>query len=306
MHRPVRWFLGAAAVFLLAAPSLGALFRADGAIARNSFDYLDSYDLTLGIQAGGGVTYDRNGDAENPGIHAQANSLADIYGLHAHAFSQIINNSTNGGPNRLEIGAVAEAYGTYQDLVISGPAGGGPIPVSINLRLDGTLLVAGGDNMSTITRCDVAVGFQVKTGDTWQSIGYGGSQWMIGNGASPPILGQIDALVGWNQPGGNITTATFFVTPNVPFELAIRLTASSGVSGRLDQSFIVAANADFGSTLTFAVDRPVFNLPDGYTASSADAGIVGNQFVVPEPTTPGLLLTAGLLALRRRRERAVP
>ena len=43
------------------------------------------------------------------------------------------------------------------------------------------------------------------------------------------------------------------------------------------------ANADYSSTMTLPVNSPVFNLPPGYTASSAQAGISNNLYTPPCP-----------------------
>jgi len=56
----------------------------------------------------------------------------------------------------------------------------------------------------------------------------------------------------------------------------------------------------------FAADRPVFNLPAGYTANSVQAGILDNRLsAVPVPAAAPLLAVAltGLLAWRSRAQR---
>jgi hypothetical protein len=52
---------------------------------------------------------------------------------------------------------------------------------------------------------------------------------------------------------------------------------------------------------SFTTTGPVFNLPAGWTANSADGRIV-NNVLVPEPST-GLLVLTGLLGLAARRKR---
>jgi hypothetical protein len=63
--------------------------------------------------------------------------------------------------------------------------------------------------------------------------------------------------------------------------LAVSLTASSDVSVNFVDSFRTAANTDFGGTLTFATDGPVFDLPPGYTVNSAESHILENAFTSP-------------------------
>ena len=65
------------------------------------------------------------------------------------------------------------------------------------------------------------------------------------------------------------------------------------------------ANTDFGSTLTFATTGDVFNLPSGYTANSAQAGIVDNHFI-PEPSATLGALGLVMIPLLRSRPRVSP
>ena len=64
---------------------------------------------------------------------------------------------------------------------------------------------------------------------------------------------------------------------------------------------------DFLDPLSFATDKPVFNLPNGDTVNSVEANIVNDQFVaVPEPGTLVVVATSllGFGVLRRRKSRA--
>jgi hypothetical protein len=89
-----------------------------------------------------------------------------------------------------------------------------------------------------------------------------------------------------------LTTNPFTVAANTPFSLTFTLGVVT--SAGLDDGGAgnAAASADFSHTLTFVDDRPVFDLPNGYTANSLEAGIVNNRFnpdngapVVPEPAS---------------------
>src|SRR3954468_11117071 len=69
--------------------ALAAPYHADGTIAywRNGaaqFNPVD-YSYDLGVQAGGQVNFD-----PFSGFHAQADSIADGYGVRSHTYSQII------------------------------------------------------------------------------------------------------------------------------------------------------------------------------------------------------------------------
>jgi hypothetical protein len=79
----------------------------------------------------------------------------------------------------------------------------------------------------------------------------------------------------------------------------------------VDQSGNATGAVSAFDTLYFPLDRPVFNLPDGYSAAIYGLNVIDNRVAggggnsVPEPGTLGLL-AAGLLGLlgvisRRRR-----
>lgn len=92
--------------------------------------------------------------------------------------------------------------------------------------------------------------------------------------------------------------ATYTVSYGLSVNLALQGTTNADVS------------ADFGHTLAFRSNGPVFDLPPGWTAQSADLSIVGNNFCppgacvppVPEPP-PGLLWLLGIAALAAARWR---
>ncbi|NKB58959.1 MAG: PEP-CTERM sorting domain-containing protein [Alphaproteobacteria bacterium] len=106
-----------------------------------------------------------------------------------------------------------------------------------------------------------------------------------------------------------------FATNGFTFDLntpqSLRLTAfakASAVSGSLvdveqgDLASLLEVN--FGSTASFA--STVFNLPDGFTANSRQAGITNNSFGVTTVPEPGMLSLfalgiAGVALLRGRR-----
>ena len=100
-----------------------------------------------------------------------------------------------------------------------------------------------------------------------------------------------------------LTTATGSASIDRPYVLEMRMTGVTYVN------FGTTATLDFLHTLGFPSDRPVFNLPDGYTANAGDY-LVNNRFVsgatappaaVPEPGTLTLVgvTIAGLLVRRR-------
>jgi hypothetical protein len=110
-----------------------------------------------------------------------------------------------------------------------------------------------------------------------------------------------------------LTTDPFTVTANTPFSLYFQLSVATTAGLTDGGAGNASGSADFSKTLTFVDDRPVFDLPSGYTANSLEAGIVDNRFgadngpaSVPEPATflqfalglTGLLTASGLRRLR--------
>jgi hypothetical protein len=59
---------------------------------------------------------------------------------------------------------------------------------------------------------------------------------------------------------------------------------------------------DFSHSMSFPLNADVFGLPTGYTVNSPSAGIVNNRFVIPEPTSLGLLVAGTLALFCRRRQ----
>lgn len=149
-------------------------------------------------------------------------------------------------------------------------------------------------------------------------------------GGAANLMGRVDLL--------NVFGASFVINLDLPFEshgfivtgatgpetVDLRLTTITGtafinqaytlemrMTGQTYVNFGGSATVDFLHTFGFPSDRPVFNLPDGYTANAGDY-LVNNRFVggatappaaVPEPGTLTLvgLTILGLGIARRRR-----
>lgn len=174
-------------------------------------------------------------------------------------------------------GATARADTTLR---ISGPAG--TVPVSLNLVLDSS-----GDPGSFI-----AMGAQ--------QFGSGSITARLDGTFSRSNLGLL--IPDLDCAGCTITTKTVNLTTNTDhfFRLQVdsRVTSSTGnYTGEVDA---------LTGGLAFPTAGPVFNLPEGYTASIDGLGVVDNRWVtaVPEPES-GALLALGLLgvaaSLHRRR-----
>ena len=99
-----------------------------------------------------------------------------------------------------------------------------------------------------------------------------------------------------------LTSANFVVPANTPFTVSFTLNVASIAGMNQDNSGLAESSANFGSTMSFVTNQPVFSLPSGYTANSVSGGIVANQYVLtPEPTSAMLAAIALVMAAAHRR-----
>jgi hypothetical protein len=161
---------------------------------------------------------------------------------------------------------------TWDDVVISGPPG--TTITSFNLDLDGSLIAGAPAQAAASSNAQISFYYNTNNigGGLYGLSVYAGSTTLSANGQLA------------NFPGNPIIASpTFQVPTNTPLTIGIGLSVYANVSLNLSLTGNPAANADFGHTLTLATDRPVFNLPAGYTANSVQAGIVNNTFARPCP-----------------------
>jgi hypothetical protein len=283
--------LGSAILLGFACPAMAGLYHADGSIGftrdgvNQTSPLLYSYDL--GVQAGGGVNYDNGGVH----VHAQADSEADGYGVHSHAYSQIISPPVSGN---YAVGAGSTATATFSDMMVNGPVGSA-ISTSLNMNLSGGLLYGSGADSGSIGLAETQAVISVYVNGAF--VGSGGLDERVDTRFGP-FIHDNGMLSAWGTNNTGIVTPNFTVQSGVPFEVKLTLIASANteVNFGTGAGGTAEANTDFSHTLSFALDGPVFNLPVGYTASSTDAHIVNNQLVsVPEPS--GLALMAGAMVL---------
>jgi hypothetical protein len=285
--------LGSAILLGFALPALAGLYHADGSVGftRDGVAQINpsSYSLDLGVQAGGGVNY----DSAVLGVHSQADSEADGFGVHAHAYAQIFPPPVSGD---YVVGALSTAFADFSDVVVTGPVGT-TIPTSLNMNLTGGLLYGASADAGSVGVADTQAVISVYINGTF--VGAGGLQQNVDSRFGPSIH-DTGMLAAWSSGNTGIVTPSFTVQSGVPFEVKLTLLADANVEVNFGTGAggTAEANTDFSHTLSFALDGPVFNLPVGYTASSTDAHIVNNQLVsVPEPSSLALMAGAMVLSL---------
>jgi len=273
----VRSALGMLASIVLAAPALAA----------NSFfataDVQD-FDNGCGELTGGGG---RSSAPISAGFACPSGSAAAFATPgHVGATSRVVGNAI--------VGAGAE-FDTFVTFLPVDGQDGDVIPVQLNLAFGGSMAVAGSAQASYNLLVEFGRDFVRSTG-------------ILGNDNLPS---HGDMTLGFSEGGeidnndsvfvgGVLTTGTVMVPVGIPVGIVISLgTGGFGNPGSM--------NTAFAHSVDFVRDRPLFNLPDGYTAEDPDAFVFDNQFRppsgAPEPAEWALLIAGfGLTGavLRRR------
>lgn len=230
--------------------------------------------------------------------------------------------STSGGP---PTGGYA-AF-TFDDFVVHGPAGAaGFVDGVMHFRLDGTFAAdqiafgrTSGKTLSNSISLEV-IGkvLYLDEANRPVAVEFDGDLSLTNVNGDVRILREgVLSDAATNPAASGITvdspvsSGTLRVPVNRPFTFYLELDPDADVfsdvtaGGDPDNPDKVGVSldslSDFGHTLTFASDRPVFDLPAGYTLDSAEAGIVGNVYTVPEPAAGlGALLVALFVPASRR------
>lgn len=268
---------------------------------------VDSYDLSGGVSMSRQIDYDNSPAFKGRAFLGRAGSGADRYGLHASTFAAA-SHIANGDDGGVQFMARSFVRVIYTDVVIDGPLGAGPVATPINFHLLGEQILGthspgplGGFSTQS------SVFLQIFAG---ANSDFGVSNVISSNGINAP-LDRRGMLVGFDGDTA-LATSLFTLPVNTPFTLDLSLGVSAFLSVAYREGYITSALSDFGGTLSFATDRPVFDLPAGYSAHSVDADIVNNAFAsaVPEPgggalVALGLAFMGGWSQLRRRWQRQI-
>jgi hypothetical protein len=192
---------------------------------------------------------------------------------------------------------------TLSDVIINSLPTVTSVTTSINFLLEGSLqsssTVYSGNGLVVSTYFGLAVignGKSAGAADYYLNESNGNPGLYSGSGFLSNFSGQ-----------GTVTSGQITLPTNTPFTLELDASLTSDIKFS-NTAGSASSIGNFGDTLSFATTGPVFNLPDGDTASSISGNVVGNNYLgdiyaaVPEPATCGILGVAaiGLLARRRR------
>ena len=239
-----------------------------------------SYSLTTN----GGQTFSQNAFAK-----------AGPDGLRASTRATVMNTIAGNGIFLLDGDASADF--TLDDVVFSGPAGG-TIPVTLLMRLDGTIStnVSGVNPGRDIATVLISGGIFDPAG-LFSPLRFSGTYRLKNDSGTLSITrtGILSDYAVENPP--EISAPMLNVPTGRPLELFLSLETLVTV---FPADVLTDAISDFSHTLSFPSSGPVFLLPPGYSVNSAEGGIVDNQYVtgpaaaVPAPSTIALMLIGGL------------
>jgi len=261
---------------------------------------LGNYDHTTGF-SGDGVHFDEVIIEEQSGIHLLANSYGGPGFVQAHTYAGWNRQVSSDHSVAYTLTATSHVAATFDDVLISSSGGSPTVMTSIHFHLSGAQ-TAGSFLGSEGTSAQTSYVVSVEPLGAFGFFAQGG----LGttNGDAPQVYTVSGTPIDSPIFAGTFTTVPFSAPVNTPFSVTFSLNTTAEVSGSNKDDFILYANNDFGSTLRFVTDGPVFDLSEGYTADSASANIADNAFTfVPEPGPAPLtaLLTLAAVARARRR-----
>jgi hypothetical protein len=254
----------------------------------------------LSASANNGVSYPSDGKGASVFVSASA------AGLKVRANAGIPPQPMLTPFPPLSVNAGGTATMRFDDVVFSALDAGvsaGLIEVSLNLAIDGVfqLLQAGEGNATSRGGIAVSYGLGapgVGSTATPQSVGVLSRRVErgISSGNNSGIFASLGSSDAWIV-NDVFQTPSFLVPLDTPLLLTVAFNASAGAVSR-DGSPADAITA-FDQSLRFPLFGPVFNLAEGYTVNSAQAGIINNVSAVPLPPA-AWLFSAGLLGLAIR------
>lgn len=226
--------------------------------------------------------------------------------------ASVINPGSDDSPVLIRGSAGASGWLSYSFRFIATKADPDPLTVSINMNATGTAFASSNKLISD-------TGAFLNSGQTISSLirAFGS---LSSGGQSTSFEETASARANPGQTlseslPGNFTTGTISVLPGALVTFSFGL--DTGTGGQLFGA-AAAGRVTADRSLSFATDRPVFNIPDGYLIEIDEPRIVDNRYFSPEMSLPsdpspvplpaaGWALLSGMFALlsfKRRRKTA--
>jgi hypothetical protein len=261
-------------LFALAVPqALAQTYLYSGGIneiVNGATVYSESYQGTLPGQLGKSASYFPPDYPYTATMRAQSGAGPGF--VVASTFAQFIKTTVNDGGFTRQVGGIGFAKTIWSDVFVNGTPG--MVPARVRFHMTGSLTA--GTSINPRATATVQVLFRIHGQDAG-----GGSRSITVIGGTPSIFS--NGLLSTFDGDEVIESAEVMVPANTAVELEIQLTASTNTSLFWAFSGDSSALADFSHTVTLATDRPVFNVPAGYTVNSVQARIVNNTFALPCP-----------------------
>lgn len=273
-HSPLVHAAAALLLFVAAAPqALGQDYLYSGGVSRvvaGVTQYSEPFQSSLPGQAGVFRYIFPPEAIATESMRASAG--AGLGYLTASAFAQIIKTTTDDGPFDTRVGGSGFARVIFTDIAANGAPG--MVPARVRVHLTGGQ--SAGTSIHPRAFSNVQVFFRING-----QVAGGGSRTIEVNGGSSTI-NATGVLIGYT--GNAVLTSNVVMVPaNTPVEVELQLTVAASCTLNFFFSGDASSLSDFSGTLTLATDRPVFDVPPGYTVNSAQARIVDNWFALPCP-----------------------
>lgn len=180
------------------------------------------------------------------------------------------------------------------------PTSFGNVVAPINFDISGNLLALEGGEASVEIRGSLNPPADLRFPERFE-----GS--LFFSGGAPSTLDSMGILTGF-IPGSltRVSTPPLNWLLGQPKELLLQGlldVCAGGIAG--DSPVLSQAVANFGHTISFATDRPVLDLPPGFTANSASGAIINNRFVALQETAPPPMPPIADLVVASGRENGV-
>jgi hypothetical protein len=266
----------------------------------------ESYAVGPLAELAGGRFWNQQGLENGVSVATTVNSGGGAGFARAYAYASYIEPAGSQFPKPASTVVNTESWArsVWTDVVLNGPVGG-MAPVSLNLRISGSVSAGGAGALLTDFNWQARAEFQFALRINLSDAGSGA------RAMSASAFNPTPSPIGSGFLGGQFfpATGTFIGASNtvmvpvgVPFEVEFYAFAKASTASPRTVASSLSATANFGDTLIINHEGPAFNVPAGYTVNSQQAGIVDNRYTpVPAPGAVGGLVAGLVLAARRRR-----